>query len=315
MKNILCIVSVTLVAFNLIGQEPFEDNGKWGVSEYGDGGKTDSIIVPAVYDEIKIIYDSPHGNVYLGKENKLWKVLSSNLSISQERYDEVFLDVDFDRFLQCSRDGELDLIDLKNNEFLIRGIQAESLSDHYGLLTVFEERMLMVENDGHYGLIHIPSKILIVQPEYDYIKSNNLGIDKAPILLFKKDVNYVIDTTGKELFKISFDQRIEEIEPTSDCEKCYHLHIYSKKGGHGFYDAKNDWLIPPVYNLVEELLEVPDVLLTLGKKGWGIFYQGKEVLKPKYERAEKSDKEGYVLKVYIKGETFYLSPSGELVQL
>ncbi|MEX1000629.1 MAG: WG repeat-containing protein [Crocinitomicaceae bacterium] len=312
-KNRLVIgVVVLLLSYSVSAQEPFKKEGKWGVSEYGS--EEDSIIVPAEYDAVEIHYSSVGKNLYTGEKNGEWKVISKNRLLSQQSYEKIVLPDFEDRYAYCYRDEYIDIVDLKEQDFLVRGVQADAIVDgSYQLNTA--ENVLLIARGKNYGLIDTKEKKLILKAEYESVISNEPFTEELAFLVVKSGINYVLNRSGEVAFEIEVPQNLTKVETVLEIENCYTLYVAGKKGGHGFYDSDNEWLIPPVYMSVEPMEFVSEVIVVKDKKGYGLYFEGKQLLDCKYDSISKSDKRGYLAVVKQKEEEFYLNPEGKLVTL
>ena len=308
MKKGLIFVGLLTCVFTQ-AQEVFKEKGKYGVRI------EDSVAVEPRYDAVKIIDLETRDLIYAVQENEEWHLISSNKLLNQQRYTE-FVEPDFaPGLIYGYRDGYLDLIDLQKEDFLLRAVKAEKLIDGSDYLGG-ESDFLMTQCEEGYGLIDQKAKKEIVKCEYPKLIINEAGEDGYYFIGSKDGKNFLFDRSGKITFTLSTEREVTAFYGVEGMENGYMVEAKDKKGTYyGFYNAADKSLIEPMFEKTEALNNTPEVVLVKDKKGWGLYFQGKEILEAKYEKPVKSDKEGYLVKVVEKGETFYLSPSGELVQL
>ena len=314
MKKILVLV-IILTTITTYGQEIFKDGKKYGVSKNGGNpanDKNDSLIYRAEYDEIERVGSTDYV-VFKAMRDDEWSFLTNNKLVNQQRYDEITVPEFDDRYALGKREGYIDVVDLNASEFLIRGVKADDLYNSSSDLDLNNAIMTTTGKD-FYGVINTETKKEILKCEYTSIQYNNDDVkSKITILAFKDGVNYLFDMGGTVIFKFETGEIVTQVAPAT-VEGSYNLRAEGKKAeNYGFYEEKNKWYVPPVYSAVEVVDNDPAVVIVSGAKGYGLYFQGKQILPCEYASVEKSDKQGYVALVWDKKSYFYLADDGRLI--
>ena len=292
---------------SLFAQLPYQKDKKWGISKNGTGDDKDSIIHRAQFDKIELLGK----DLYIGQINDEWQFLTSNKLVNQQRYEEIRMpEFVMDKYAVGIRTGYIDVVDVQAQDFLVRSVKANALFD--GSHLVGDLNVLMTETDGVYGLINNNTKQEILKVKYTSILSNNSNSEDHPLLAYDGNKNYVMNLDGQVIFDIPTSYKITKFKPYPDVPDAYQVEAETKKSnGIGFYDSKNKWLILPEYSAVKTLDNTTDAVVVYGAKGYGLYFQGKQLLDCAYLSIEKSDKRGYVAKVVSKKGEFYLTPEGK----
>ena len=296
-------------------QEPFEKEDKWGISRDGDGGAEDSIIFRAEFDEIQMDYSLDYGYLYSGLKNDEWQLLTSNKLVNQQRYETVEVLPFADKYVLGYRDGYVDLISLETTDFIVRGVNADAIID--GGEDIGEEvsYVMTKKGKGMFGFIDPLQKKELVKAQYAHIQTNNFHEADYQILAHQDGKTDVYSNEGELRFMLSTEIRVVGVHLSDNIPGCFEI-VGSNKGVEklGFYDSKGKWLIQPIYEEVLSLDNTSDAIVVYDKKGYGLFFQGKQIVECLYDSVEKSDKRGFLAIVENKKGIFYVTPEGKLHQ-
>lgn len=306
MNKVVLVCFGLFVGFIAQSQEKFEKDGKWGISK--NGGE-DSVIFRAEFEEI-IRIDLSEVSFFKGLKNKEWYPLTSNKLVNQQRYEQIISYPFVDRYIFCSRDGYIDVIDMGLNDFLIRGVQANEIIDYD--LADAPNNLIVTQKDKLIGAINVDTKKELFKAKYSSIKLTQTDIGDVPYLTYFEGKNSLYDTLGNLKFTISVEDEIMYFEQFDDIQKCYV--IINAKGLNGYYEANKKWFIPMEY---ESLTAIDpgksDIIVVKGKKGKGLYFEGKLMVEPIYTEILISDQRGYLaILIDKKGKEFYLSPEGKI---
>lgn len=301
----------------LIGvtQEPFEKDDKWGISRDGDGGKEDSIIFRAEFDEIQMEYSVDYGYLYSGLKNDEWQLLTSNKLVNQQRYETVEVLPFADKYVLGYRDGYIDLISLAATDFVLRGVNANTIIDGGEDIDEGLSYIMTKKGKGMFGFVDPLQKKELVKAEYEHIQTNSFQEMDYIILAHQEGKTDVFSNEGELKFMLSTEIRVVGVHLSDSIAGCFEI-VGSTKGveKQGFYDSNGKWLIQPIYEEVFSLDNSSDALVVADKKGYGLFFQGKQIVECLYDSVEKSDKRGFLAIVESKKGTFYVTPEGKLHQ-
>lgn len=307
----ITLAMITSISF---GQEPFEKDGKWGISKNGDAN--DSIIFRAEYDKIQSDYSLSSGYVYSGLKNGEWQLLTGNKLVNQQRYQSITVPSFSDSLAIGFREGYIDIVDMSSEEFLVRGVQADQIVENEDWIFGNEPYLLTKKGKSLYGLIYMTDKKEILKAEYEVVRLNEPDAFPVEILAFNALNNYTFDKTGKALHTFADPQIITSIEAKEGLADCFVLLSDQKKGQlMGFYDAANKWLVPVIYSEISTLDASADAIVVKSSKGYGLYFQGKLLLEPIYLEIAKSDKQGYLAIVTSKKGTWYVTAEGKFIPM
>jgi len=303
MKNL--VFFVCLVALGVSNaQEPFQENGKWGLSKYGD---TSEVIFPADYDKI-LTYYSSEGMFYAGLKEKMLHPLTSNEQINEMQYDRIEEDPSLRSVIFCFRDGELDIISTTDYNFLIKDVKADKISIEMENAYYDNEYLITIETADGYGLVDMDLGKVILKAEYDNIQAN--WADEDYIIITKDKKKGVVGLKGEVVIEPT-NMEFERITPIDTLDGCFLLE--DKKYNVGFYDSKSTIYIPPVYFELAVLQSNSDLIVVVNKKGTGLYYKGQLVVDCKYDDIMRSDQKDYIAYVLQEGGDFYVKEDGELI--
>jgi len=303
MKILALFVCMVALGFS-IAQEPFQENGKWGLSKYGD---TSDVIFPATFDKIFDYYCS-EGKFYAGLKDKMLHPLTSNEKVNEMQYDRIEEDPGIRNFVFCFRDGEMDIISAKDYNFIIRNVKADKVSSEMENAYGDNEYLITIETDDGYGIVDIDSGKVLLEAKYDNIESDRNTEEYFVITKDKK--KGLVKMDGSVVFE-PLDIEFEEIEAINDTSGCFIL--LGKKYTKGFYDSKNQIYIEPQRGDLEWLDKgFKLILISSSKNGSKLYFEGNLILDGDYD-ISNSDEEGYVAMAFFEDEEFYVKSNGELV--
>lgn len=306
MKKIGLVLLTIAFCLNGMSQKKFEKDGKWGLSK--NGGQ-DSVIFRADYEEINEL-ETKDGTFFTGFRNDEWYPLTTNKIVNQQRYESIEVYPFANQFAVCLRDGYIDLIDVANNDFLIRGVQATMLQESESVLNG-DENLLLTENNKAFGVIDIAQKKEVLKAKYGVIRIPDLEKSHFSFFTFQDEKNTCFDAMGKALFQIPSTTEVFKITQFTSNSKCYKLE--TEKGSFGMYDATNKWFVPMIFTDLKMMeKDNAEIVITYSKKGEGVYFQGKVLAEAIYEHVEKSDTRGYVAILTKKGKQYFLSPEGKI---
>jgi hypothetical protein len=300
------VVSVMLCSLllNSFAQVPFQKDKKWGISK--NGGQ-DSVIVRPDYDEIKTL-NSGDLNLFIGLKNDEWQTLTKNQLVNQQRYESITINSADERFAICAREGYIDILSVKNQDFLIRGVKATDIISNPNF-TEPDTTVLTTILDGHYGLVDIATKKEILKAEFTHLRS--FEMENLTFLGVKGSKNYIYNRSGVLQFELNFATPIVKFAEMHKSPLCYQLE--SADVGMGWYDVTNKWFVPPIYSKVEVLdKDFVDAVIVYAKKGTGLYFQGKLIAECIYDGVRISDKRGFVAIVSKKGKEYLVDSDGNI---
>lgn len=308
--KILLTLLIGLLTLSTYAQLPYQKDKKWGISRDGTGDDKDSIIYRADYEKIELVGDV----IYAGFRNDEWQFLTKNKLVNQQRYEAVEVPFFVDgQFAVGSRTGYIDVISVNDADFVVRGVQAAEIVSSDNLFGNTQNVML-TQKEEMYGLVNIELKKEVLKAKYSRIAENlSLDIKEYPVLAYAEGTNYICALDGSIIFQFKSEEPIVAFEKSGDVADCFVIHVNGKKGTtYGFYDSKNKWVIPPIYDQCESMDNTSDAIIVRGAKGVGLYFQGKMMLDCIYMDIVKSEKRGYIAKVIDKKGEKYLNPEGKL---
>ncbi|MFT4600242.1 MAG: hypothetical protein ACI857_000416 [Arenicella sp.] len=304
MKTLLftLLIAVSIVGFS---QEPFEKDGKWGLSKNGDA--EDSVIFRADYDEIDMIVCTD-GYFPIGLKGKEWYPLTSNKLLNQQGYEEISMPDFLSNLIVAKRDGYIDIIDLVLTDFLIRNVQATALVDEevYNLPSNY----LMTINDKSFGLVSIVDKKELLKAKYTSILPDQENSESAWLFAREEGKTSVFDSKGTLLYELISEEEVVSMIQEDKDSKLYK--VSTIEGKYGMYNSAEKWLVDPIYIDVMPFIGSEEVVVVTAKKGEGIFFNGKMLLEPVYMDVIKSSERGYIAQVSNKKGEFLVDPNGKL---
>ncbi|UKN03250.1 hypothetical protein K6119_06945 [Paracrocinitomix mangrovi] len=314
------IVTALLVLFSvqLIAQQPYRDDKKrWGISRDGDGGEKDSIIVRAQYDEIKSLDEYEFAKVFCGMQNDEWALITTNKIVAQQKYSSIIVPDFMPDFAVAYRDGYIDLIKVDtvgNTEFIIRGVQADAVYDGADYLSGYSDFVMTIKGET-YGLINWMEGKEVLKANYTGIQSNlNEEVGKIAFIGSKETAHTFHNNKGEKIFEINSENAVQDVKEIVDGG--FQLTSKGKKGTlHGFYYMPKKWFIPVEYDEFALIDNLPEAAIVKGKKGYGLYFEGKLILPCEYLAMEKGDKRGYIAIATDKKGRHYVTPEGKLVDL
>ena len=288
-------------------QEPYEKDGKWGLSKHGEGDDNDTIIIRATFDKIEMLV-TKDGYFPIGLKEKKWRPLSANKLLNQQSYADIHIPEFNTSIAVAKSDGYIDVIDLVNLEFLIRNVKADDLVDAevFDLSTDF----LMTARGKTFGLISIESKKEIVKAKYTSIVPGQMDNEKGLIFCREEGLTIVFNQEGVIVHELNVEQEVVSLIQESDSKNLFK--IMSKDGGFGMYNPSAKWLIDPIYSDVNAFEGSEEVVVVSAKKGEGVFFNGKLLAEAIYMSIDKSPKRGYIALVTNKKGDFLVDPEGKL---
>ena len=309
MKTILSLIFCTAIVTSF-AQEIFKEGKKYGISKYGEvptKENGDSLIFRADYDKIESV-SGVNGMVYIGLRGEEWSFLSSNKIVFQQRYESIDLESYGDYYITGTRDGYIDVYDTEADAFLIRSVKADEL---YSEIDMDVNNVVITRlGKEFYGVINSDTKKEVLKAEYTRLYAN-YQIDNT-VIAFKEGTTYLYQTTGEVIFQVNSELDINEITE-HDAENCYELKSQGKKGTSvGFYAAEHKWFIEPIYTELKLIENDPAVAIVHDGKGYGLYFEGKQLLPCEYLDIQKGDKQGVLAIVTNKKGDFYLTPDGKL---
>lgn len=289
-------------------QEPFEKDGKWGLSKNGDAN--DSVIFKAEFEKIEMLVISD-GYLPIGLKRKQWYPMTSNPMLNQQGYEEIYVTNFNYNIVIAARDGYIDVIDIEEKNFLLRNVKAtgivndelDDLSENY-IITLDEKKM---------GLISLENKKEILKAKYVSIVPDAENSESEWLFAAEEGKTSVFDKSGELIFELSSSEQIVSMIEDLNSPNLYRL--MSIDGAYGMYNSSAKWLVEPIYIDVVGFKGVSEVVVVSGKKGDGLFFNGKQLLEPKYITIDKSLERGFLANVIGKKGEFLLSPEGVLSQL
>jgi hypothetical protein len=301
----LFIVLVSAFSMTSWAQEPFEKDGKWGLSKNGDAN--DSIIFRADYDKIEKLV-SNQGAFYIGLKGEGWYPMTPNKLLNQQSYEEITIPLFDNSIAVAQRDGYIDIVELKEMNFLIRNVNATNVVD----IKLFQipKDYILTQKEKSYGLISRETKKEILKVKYSSILPDAESPQNAWLFAREEGKTSVFDKKGALVFEIkSLEQIVSMVQEVANPTLFITL---SAEGAYGMYNKANKWLVPAVYMNVLPFDGTDEIVVVKGKKGVGLFFNGKQLLEPVYITIDKKNERGYLAVVVNKKGRFLLSPEGSL---
>jgi len=302
MKTILVVL---LCSFSLAGftQEPFEKDGKWGLSKNGDAN--DSIIFKASYDEVKVEVTAD-GYFAYGLKDKTWYPMTKSKLLNQQGYEEIFAPLFNSEIVIAQRDGYIDIISILESDFLLRNVQATSVLDpvEFGITSDY----IMTENEKSFGLVSLKLKKEIIKAKYSSIWADQAASEGGWLFAATEGKTEVYDYEGIKKFDLESEELIVSMQAVENSPTLFLL--MSDEGSYGMFNSKAKWLVDPLYVDAIPFEGSDEVVIVTGKKGDGLFFNGKMLLEPAYITIDKSSERGYLAVAVNKKGEFLLDPEG-----
>jgi hypothetical protein len=301
------ILIAVLSSLSLVGfaQEPFEKDGKWGLSKYGDAN--DSIIFRASYDEVKVEVTAD-GYFAYGLKDKTWYPMTKSKLLNQQGYEEIYAPLFNSDVMVAQRDGYIDIISIDESDFILRNVQATSVIDpvEFGITSEY----LMTKNEKSFGLVSLKLKKEIIKAKYSSIWADQGVSEGGWLFAATEGKTEVYDYEGNKKFDLESEELIVSMQANEESLSLFL--IMSDEGSYGMYNSKAKWLVDPLYIDAIPFEGSDEVVIITGKKGDGLYFNGKLLLEPAYITIDKSSERGYLAVAVGKKGEFLLDPEGGL---
>ncbi len=183
-------------------------NGKWGVID-----NKGEVVIPLSYDEMVAIPDNSK-DIFVAITNANYSAGSYTSKVLNRQNKEILTEYKNVQTIQNQKNNtiwyEKDILQYEDNgkhgliKFDGKKISEELYDDVYGLEGV--EHIVVIQKDGKYGLVSSSTGTVIIEPEYDEIKSLDPNSYEYGFIVKNSEGNFgVFNANSKQV--LEFDYR------------------------------------------------------------------------------------------------------------